>query len=161
LLVRLTKQILKNVNNSQQLRLLQRVIDFFESGNWTLLNSNPDPNPVRNSNPKPICDPSYRLVGVRDPIKALDFPHFSILIPSRLRIEFLQKNIRQLNVEFIKTKVFDQMLNNLMRLSFGSVSDVKDNTEYIICGKEQTKKQPIANEHVEMLLKFINRLFLC
>ena len=118
-------------------------------------------NPVRDPNPKRTSDPGYRPVRLRDPIWLLDLPHFSILIPSRRRIEFFQKNIRQLNVEFIKTKVFDQMLNNLMRLSFGSVSDVKDNTEYIICGKEQTKKQPIANEHVEMLLKFINRLFLC
>jgi hypothetical protein len=38
--------------------------------------------------------------------------------------------------------------------------DVKRVAEYIIFGKEQTKKQPTAKEHVEMFLKFNLRLFL-
>jgi HKD family nuclease len=38
--------------------------------------------------------------------------------------------------------------------------DVKRVAVYIILGKEQTKKQPTAKEHVEMFLKFNLRLFL-
>jgi hypothetical protein len=37
--------------------------------------------------------------------------------------------------------------------------DVKRVAEYIILGKEQTKKQTTAKEHVEMFLKFNLRLF--
>ncbi len=32
--------------------------------------------------------------------------------------------------------------------------DVKRKAEYIICGKQQTKKQPTAKEHVDIFLRF-------
>jgi hypothetical protein len=38
--------------------------------------------------------------------------------------------------------------------------DVKREAEYIICGKEQMKKQATAKEHVEKCLKIKMRLFL-
>ena len=42
--------------------------------------------------------------------------HFAIFIPSRHRTEFLQKNIRQLNVEFIVNKVADNKLYITIRV---------------------------------------------
>ena len=86
---------------------------------------------------------------------------FIIFIPSWRRIEFLQKNIRQLNVEFIERNVFDHKLNNKTRLSYNCISDdAKRKTEYIIFGQEQTKKQPTAQEHVEIFLRFKISFFL-
>jgi hypothetical protein len=50
---------------------------------------------------------------------------FNIFIPSRRRIEFLQKNITQLNVEFKDTSVVDQRSNNKNCLSDNGVPDAK------------------------------------
>jgi hypothetical protein len=83
---------------------------------------------------------------------------FTIFIPSRRRIEFLQKNITQLNVEFKAINVADHRKNNKNCLSDNA--DAKRKAEYIICGQEQTKKQPTAKEHVEILLRFKIRVFL-
>ncbi len=94
---------------------------------------------------------------------------FIIFTPSRRRIEFLQKNIRQLKVEFIDTNVFDQRLNNkTLRMTAllgskrtnGGAPDARRKAEYIICGQEQTKKQATAKEHVEIFLRFEICLFL-
>jgi hypothetical protein len=40
------------------------------------------------------------------------------------------------------------------------LTGIKREAEYIICDKEQTKKQATANEHVEKFLKFKLPLFL-
>lgn len=89
-----------------------------------------------------------------------DLRRFNILIPSRRRIEFLQKNITQLNVEFKQRNVLDHMLNKMAFLSFREVLDVKPQIEYISCGVEQKKKQPTAKKHVEIFLKLILRSLL-
>jgi hypothetical protein len=62
---------------------------------------------------------------------------FTIFIPSRRRIEFLQKNITQLNVEFKEINVVDHRRNNKDCLSDNA--DANREAEYIICGQEQTK----------------------
>ena len=56
--------------------------------------------------------------------------------------------------------MLDQMLNNKNCLPNNGDSDVKRKTEYIISGQEQTKKQPTAKEQVEILLRFLTRVFL-
>ena len=73
---------------------------------------------------------------------------FTIFIPSRRRIEFLQKNITQLNVEFKEINVFDHRLSNKTCLSYNDVFDAKRKAEAIICG------------HVEIFLTFKNCFFL-
>lgn len=78
----------------------------------------------------------------------------TIFIPSRRRIVFLQKNIRQLNVELIERNVFDHRLKNKTCLSKNGVSDAKRKTDAIICGQDHKKKQPTANEHVETVFRF-------
>ena len=83
---------------------------------------------------------------------------FTIFIPSRRKIEFLQKNITQLNVEFKDINVPDHRLNNKDCLSDNA--DAKRKAEYIICGQEQKIKQPTAKEHVEIFLRFKIRFFL-
>jgi hypothetical protein len=85
---------------------------------------------------------------------------FTIFIPSRRRIEFLQKNITQLNVEFKEINVADHRSNNKNCLSDIDVFDAKRKAEYIMYGQKQQKKQPTAKEHVEILLRFKIRLFL-
>jgi hypothetical protein len=85
---------------------------------------------------------------------------FTIFIPSRRRIEFLQKNITQLNVEFKQANAFDHSLNNKNCLSENDVLDAKRKAEYIMYGQKQQKKQPTAKEHVEILLRFKIRVFL-
>jgi hypothetical protein len=78
----------------------------------------------------------------------------TIFIPSRRRIEFLQKNITQLNVEFKDPNVFDNRLNNKNCLSDNDVLDAKRKATYIMYGQKQQKKQSTAKEHVEILLRF-------
>jgi hypothetical protein len=85
---------------------------------------------------------------------------FTIFIPSRRRIEFLQKNITQLNVEFKEINVFDHRLSNKNCLSDNNVLDAKYKAVYIVYGQKQQKKQPTAKEHVEILLRFKTRVFL-
>jgi hypothetical protein len=85
---------------------------------------------------------------------------FNIFIPSRCRIEFLQKNITQLNVEFKEINVFDHRLSNKTCLSYNDVFDAKRKAEYIICGQGQKKKQATTKQHVEIFLSFKNCFFL-
>jgi hypothetical protein len=85
---------------------------------------------------------------------------FTIFIPSRRRIEFLQKNITQLNVEFKEIGVFDHRKNNKNCLSDNDLFDAESKAAYIPYGHEQQKKQPTAKEHVEILLRFKIRVFL-
>jgi hypothetical protein len=85
---------------------------------------------------------------------------FTIFIPSRRRIEFLQKNITQLNVEFNDINVADHSLNNKNCLSGNDVLDGKRKAEYIMYGQKQQKTQPTAKEHVEILLRLKVRVFL-
>jgi hypothetical protein len=83
---------------------------------------------------------------------------FTIFIPSRRRIEFLQKNITQLNVEFTDINIIVHRLNNKNCLSDNA--DAKRKAEHKICGKEEKIKQPTAKEHVEILLRFKILVFL-
>jgi hypothetical protein len=86
---------------------------------------------------------------------------FTIFIPSRCRIEFLQKNITQLNVEFKEVNVLDHRKNNKNCLSDNADGDAKRKAEYIMTGHTQQKKQPTAKEHVElMLFRFKIRVFI-
>jgi hypothetical protein len=76
---------------------------------------------------------------------------FTVFIPSRRRIEFLQKNITQLNVEFKEATVPDHRGNNKTCLSDnGVLGATKRKAEYIMDGQKQQKKQPTAKEHVEI-----------
>jgi hypothetical protein len=75
-------------------------------------------------------------------------------------MEFLQKKIKQLNVEFMATSVPDHNLNNITCLSCEEVFDTKRETQNMTFGKEQTKKQATAKEHVDMFLKLNLLLFL-
>ena len=92
-------------------------------------------------------------------LKSLVQRHFAVFIPSRRKIEFLQKNIRQLNVEFTKTNVLHHIANDLTCRSFRGLFDVIRHAENIICGNEQIKKQPTDKQHVEIFLKFNLRFF--
>jgi hypothetical protein len=85
---------------------------------------------------------------------------FTIFIPSRRRIEFLQKNITQLNVEFKEINVLDHRKNDKNCVSDNDFLDAKRKTEYIMCVQKQQKKHPTAKEHVEILLRFNIRVFL-
>ena len=78
----------------------------------------------------------------------------TIFIPSRRKVEFLQKNITQFNVELIEVNVFTQRLNKVACLSYGRAPAVNRDDKNMICGKEQTKKQPTAKEQVEIFLRF-------
>ena len=84
-----------------------------------------------------------------------------IFIPSRRRIEFLQKKIRQFNDELIETNVFAQRLNNIFCRPFGDVPGpvAMRRNEYINCGQKQTKEQPTTRTHVEIFLRFKVRFF--
>lgn len=81
-------------------------------------------------------------------------------MPSRRRIEFLQKKIRQLKVEFIERNVSFQILKSTACLSLHAVFDVKLQIVNIIPDMEQMKKQPTTKEHVEIFLNFLFRFFL-
>ena len=85
---------------------------------------------------------------------------FTIFIPSRRSIEFFQKNIRQLIVEFIEKSVVAQMSNNIASLTPIGGFDMLLQIDFPIAGKEQMKKQPTANEHVEIFFKFLSLNFL-
>ena len=91
-------------------------------------------------------------------LRSLVQRHFAVFIPSRRKIEFLQKNIRQLNVEFTKTNVLHHIAIVLTCRSFRGLFDVIRHAENIICGNEQIKKQP-DKQHVEIFLKFNLRFF--
>jgi hypothetical protein len=61
-------------------------------------------------------------------------------VPSRRKIEFLQKNIRLFNVELIETNVFDHKRNNIKNWSFTAlVPNLKRKNENKTYGAEQTK----------------------
>ena len=63
--------------------------------------------------------------------------NIAIFIPSWRRIEFLQKNMRQLNVEIIKTIVLHQKLDKTAWLSSQGVLVTIRHAENIICFNEQ------------------------
>ena len=73
-----------------------------------------------------------------------------VFVPSRHRIEFLPKRMRQLKVEFIETNVLDHILSNMACVSFCAVFVAICQIDHIICGKERIKKQPTVREHVEI-----------
>jgi hypothetical protein len=85
---------------------------------------------------------------------------FTIFIPSRRRIEFLQKNNTQLNVEFKDISVPYHRLNDKNCLSDNDFLGAKRKALYVMYGQKQQKKQLTAKEHVEILLRFKVRVFL-
>ena len=66
---------------------------------------------------------------------------FTIFIPSRRKIEFLQKNITQLNVEFKEINVFDHRKNDENCVSDNAVLDAKRKTAYIINVRTETTEK--------------------
>jgi hypothetical protein len=85
------------------------------------------------------------------------FKALIIFIPSRRKIEFLQKNITQFNVELIDTNVFAHRPINRSSSSYDCAPDTERKAEYPMCGQEQKKKQETAKEHVEIFLRLIIR----
>lgn len=63
---------------------------------------------------------------------------FTVCIPSRRRVEFLQKSIKQ-NVELNETNVDAQILNKMISWKEAILFNVRRKTEYSICGKEHTQ----------------------
>jgi hypothetical protein len=76
---------------------------------------------------------------------------FTIFIPSRRKIEFLQKNIAQLNVEFKETNVADHRLNNKNCLSDNNVLHAKSKAVYRVYQKKLNR--------FEIALNFAKHLF--
>jgi hypothetical protein len=69
---------------------------------------------------------------------------FKIFIPSRRRIEFLQKNITQLNVEFKDTSVVDQRSNNKNCLSDNGVLDAKRKAANIMYAGRNNRNKTLS-----------------
>ena len=61
--------------------------------------------------------------------KFADQKCFAVFIPSRRRIALFQKNIRQLNVEFMEKTVGHDILNNKNCLSDNGASELKRKQE--------------------------------
>ena len=82
--------------------------------------------------------------------------YLSSFNPSRRRIEFLQKNIRQLNVEFIETNVVSHTLNGNTFSLYNDIFCAEHKPDITIPGKEHRKKHITAKKHVET---FLNRKY--
>jgi uncharacterized membrane protein len=79
--------------------------------------------------------------------------YFTAFIPSWRSIEFFQKNIRQLNVEFIETNVLIHKLNGTTFLSYNDIFCAENRHDITMPGQEQTKKHITARKHVDTFFK--------